>query len=93
MNKKYKRFVELSWKILEYKFMYYHPDRVDPKFHEALTISDFEYDKLESEYKSLCQELNKKSTATDMIGFPVSKGTTPSTDIIVKKYGKWTNEE
>jgi hypothetical protein len=47
------RLVELSWKLLEYKLMYYTPEKIDPKWHKKLTISDQEYDSLEMEYKAL----------------------------------------
>lgn len=62
-----KRFIELSWKILECKFLYYEgakhglPASTIPK--------DSEYDALESEYNDLAKELGKDPTASGMVGF------------------------
>ena len=75
-----KRLVELSWKLLEHKFMYYVVKRS--------VISDEMYDKLAMEYRRLCKEANVAPTADDMVGFDFGKA---SCRIVAAKMGKLHN--
>lgn len=72
-----KRLVELSWKILEHKFMYYVIKRS--------VIADESYDALAMEYRNLCKEENVEPTADDMVGFDFSKA---SCRLVAEKLGK-----
>jgi len=66
---KNKRFIELSWELLEHKFRYYCGAE-----HNLVPISDTLYDELEEEYKELAKELGKITSATDMVGFDETIG-------------------
>lgn len=72
---KKKRLVELSWYILESKAKYYGVvgGKID---------SDEVYDGFEAEYRQLCEELNIKPTAADMVGFDESR---PSCQLVLAK--------
>jgi|TARA_Y100000310_G_scaffold77219_1_gene73802 NAD-dependent DNA ligase len=73
-----KRFVELSWKILENKFVYY-------KRPDLPGVSDNMYDEMESEYRQLAEKLELEPTATNMVGFVASR---PSCQLVIKKFDK-----
>lgn len=75
MNKK-KRLIELSWKLLAYKLMYYQSEKVDPSWRNDLEISDIAYDALEKEAVKLGWK--------ECIGFPSDR---PSAKLVMKKYG------
>lgn len=62
MNKDQKRFIQLSWLILEHKYYYYESIK-------GGIISDPAYDLLEDEYKLLATKLNKTTSAINMVGF------------------------
>ncbi len=79
------RFEELSWKLLEYKMMYYHSDKVHPTWHTILMIEDSEYDLLEIEYSKLAEELRVPKSVTNMVDFDFSK---PSCKMVMAKLGK-----
>lgn len=85
MEKEYERYIELSWKILEFKCAYYRPDLVHGDSLPKYTVPDVVYDKLESEYKELCGKLGESPTASDMVGFDLDR---PSCRLVVKKLGK-----
>ncbi len=71
-----KRFVQLGWRILENKFVYYvRPDRAG--------ITDVEYDNMECEYRQLAEKLDLEPTAANMVGFQTSK---PSCQLVMKKF-------
>jgi hypothetical protein len=72
-----KRLVELSWKILEHKFMYYVLKRS--------IIADESYDLLAMEYRNLCKQENVSPTADDMVGFDFDKA---SCRLVAEKMGK-----
>lgn len=55
------RHIQLSWLLLEHKFLYYVKDKP--------IIQDYEYDMLEKEYDALCEKLNLPKTVSDMVGF------------------------
>jgi hypothetical protein len=78
-------FVQISWKLLEYRLMYYHPDKVHPSWHDDLVILDSNYDQLEAEYKRLADELGVAKTVSDMVDFDFSR---PSCQVVMKKLGK-----
>lgn len=79
------RFIELSWKLLEYKLFYYRPDLVAKKYIKQLTISDNVYDSLENEYKWLARTFNMTPSVTDMVGFCIDK---PCCRLVYSKYSK-----
>jgi len=56
------RFIELSWKLIGYKLMYYYPEEVHQSWEAHLTITDTYYDELEKEYLRLCLELDYENT-------------------------------
>lgn len=73
-------FEELSWWILEKKYIYYvldgnHKDRV----------LDSEYDKEEKEYRQMCKERGVEPVAADMAGFDKSR---PSCMEVIGKFKK-----
>lgn len=83
MQNDYKRLVEVSWKILECKVSYYRPELLKrPNQH---IVSDEEYDKLESEYRELCQKLGVMPSAADMVGVDLEK---PSVKLTVRKLNR-----
>lgn len=57
-------FRQLSWKILECKYLYYI---------SANSVEDEVYDYIEDIYKKLAKELNENTTASDMVGFDVNR--------------------
>lgn len=69
LTKKEKRFVKLSWELIEHKMRYYYFD--------YSIISDVEYDKLEQEYLQLCLDLKQPNTVVHKIypGFEAVEGT------------------
>ena len=68
---------------MERKLIYYRPDLVHSTWVSELVVSDQEYDKREDEYKTLCKQVGIDATATDMVGFNMSR---PSCRLIVSKY-------
>ena len=63
MSKLQKTFVALSWKILEHRILYYHPELFSQKFLDKHSIPDAEYDAMEQKYIRLCKLLKKPNTA------------------------------
>ena len=57
MDSEEKRFIELSWRILEAKIIYYSPPV--ELLGKGLEITDQEYDSMELEYLNLCVKLGK----------------------------------
>lgn len=57
-----RRHVELSWRLIEYKAMYYAPELVHASWHDHLTVSDELYDGLEVRYLGLCRETGRPNT-------------------------------
>lgn len=75
------RVTELSWKLIELKLAYYRPDLLhDDWLH--LKVPDGLYDALEDEYLMLCEQLNLRPTATEMVGFDDTK---PSGRLVYSK--------
>ena len=81
------RYVELRWKLLEYKAMYYLPEKIHPSRHQQLTISDSEYDALEKEMLALDESLGYNNGR--IVGFPSDK---PSGELVLKKLLTELNE-
>jgi hypothetical protein len=79
MNSK-ERYIELRWKLLEYKLMYYSPDRVHPSRHEELMISDLAYDSYEQEMLALDSQLEINNGK--ILDFPF---TSPSGELVMRK--------
>ena len=75
MIDKRKRFVQLSWEILEHKCRYYRGVGGKP-------IADAEYDALEDEYRKLAEELGEKPSAWEMVGFNIDR---PSCRLVMAK--------
>jgi len=57
-----KRFIALSWHLLEAKYIYYRKP-------EYKGLSDTEYDLLEFEYKELAAKLGRSPTVSTMVDF------------------------
>lgn len=55
------RFIKLGWELLEHKYRYY--------ILNMNTISDYDFDQLEAEYRKLAEELGLPPSASDMVGF------------------------
>ena len=62
---KEQRFVQLGYLLLTHKFHYY--------VRGQSIIADEAYDKLEEEYKQLAVELNQKPTASNTVGFDMTR--------------------
>jgi len=58
------RYIELSWKLLEYKCRYYMWGN---------SIPDAEYDALEAEYIKLADQLELPKSASNMVGFSLDR--------------------
>lgn len=63
------RFVQLSWKILEWKFLYYEGAKYGLK-----SIPDETFDKHEATYRKLAGLLKLEPTAAEKVGFPWDTG-------------------
>lgn len=61
-NKDEQEFVDLSWKLIEYKIFYYQPGMVHESWFDILTIPDEQYDTLERRYLTLCVKLKHRNT-------------------------------
>jgi len=84
MDAKEKRFVELSWRLLECKC--YHSEFAgEPKALKKYVETDQAYDAMEDEYKALAEELGRQPTASDMVGFEAER---PSCQLVVSKFSK-----
>jgi len=79
------RCITLSWKLLEYRLMYYCPEMIAKKFHKELEIPDSEYDKLERKYFKLCKKLKMKNSFEYMVGISLKN---PSVQLVLSRYGK-----
>jgi hypothetical protein len=76
------RFVDLSWRILERKFAYYHPEQVHKSWKMDVTVPDALYDAEEGEYRHLAAKLGRPASAADAVGFPMDR---PSGKLVMKK--------
>lgn len=55
-------FVSLSWKLIEWKVAYYHPELVHATRRSDYEVSDEVYDESERRYLTLCRELGQPNT-------------------------------
>lgn len=96
-NSAKRRYIELSYRLIEYKIMYYYPDLISEGYHDGLTISDNEYDKLEMEYLRICKTLGYKNTIVHK-GYPGLEDvpgegmfevdfTRPAVHLVMRKWG------
>lgn len=92
----YRRYVELTYQLIEYKIMYYYPELIKEGYHPGLEISDDAYDALEVEYLKLCKELGQKNTVVhksysglkvDGPGMFEVDFTRPVVHLIMRKFG------
>lgn len=60
---------ELSWRILELKLGYYHPNLIHADFLSYAIRPDAEYDAIEDAYLKACIEHSVEPTAQQMVGF------------------------
>lgn len=82
-NEDYREFVKLSWKILEWKFAYYHPTLIkDAKTRKKYMIPDTEYDQHEAAYRKLAEKLQEKPTASEMVDFDFDR---PACQLVVRR--------
>lgn len=79
------RFIELGWKLMEWKLMYYRPDLVHRDWHVQLSVNDQIYDKNENEYRELAKTLGREPTAVDMVDFDTTR---PSSRLILDKFSQ-----
>jgi hypothetical protein len=82
VDPKKNQLIELCWKILEYKAVYYYPHKIHKTWKKRLTIPDEKYDILENQYRALCQEFDVEPTAADMVGFDQKR---PSCKLVLAK--------
>lgn len=92
-----RRFIELSYHIIEYKITYYRPELIAEGYRDQLTISDDAYDALEMEYLRLCRDLKYPNTLVhkEYAGIEGYKGdgmmevdfTKPAVHLVLRKYG------
>lgn len=89
--------INLSWRLIEYKLMYYRPELVAMEHWDKLVIPDDIYDMLEKMYLRLCLELDLPNSLVhkDYPEFSNVKGegmmevdlNRPSVQLVLKKYG------
>jgi hypothetical protein len=72
LDTQHKRQVYLSWNIIRFKLMHYHPELVDEEFKKPLSISDERYEKLKTEYLGLCMKLGVDNHILDPMAKPGS---------------------
>jgi len=77
------RYNELRWKILEYKLMYYSPEKVHKSRHKELTIQDIDYDSYEQEMLALDKDLGLNNGK--IVDFPFNS---PSGLLVISKLSK-----
>jgi hypothetical protein len=75
-----KRYIELRWKLLEYKAAYYLPEKVHPSRLKDLQIPDVTYDALELEMIALGKRLGLDSSR--ILDFPRNS---PSGQLVLAK--------
>lgn len=95
------RHIDLGWKIIAYKLMYYNPELIGEGSRKELEIDDHSYDALEMEYLALCERLSTKNTVVHKLPEGASETlkalstdammepdlTRPSVQLVLSKYG------
>jgi hypothetical protein len=98
ISKARQRHIDLGWKIIEWKLMYYRPEMVHPSWRADLTISDEDYDEAEQDYLYHCAKYKLPNTVVHktypglekidyrhaMVEVDLSR---PSVQLVVKKLG------
>lgn len=92
-----RRYIELTYRLIEYKIMYYYPELIAEAYQEHLTVSDETYDAMEMEYLRLCKSLGYKNTVAHKeyasIGEVPGPGmnevdfTRPTVHLVLRKWG------
>lgn len=87
MQTKHQQLVSLSWRILEHKLMYYHPNLIALEHWGKLVIPDDIYDVLKNTFLKMSIELNgiESVLAVGTSGIDLEK---PSVKLVLRKYGK-----
>ena len=62
-----RRFIELTYKIIEAKVLYYNEELISPGYRKALRVSDDIYDQWEVEYLKLCKKLGYKNAVVHKV--------------------------
>ena len=78
------KYIQLGWRIMELKLMYYLPELVHKSWHQHLTLTDHQYDVIENDYVTLCNKLGKEPTASNMVEFDINRS---SARLVLSKYG------
>ena len=96
MSKDLKRYIELCWRLLELKLMYYCSSDVHDDWIEHLTVPDSEYDALEAEYCLLAKGLGESTrlshknwhdyVSNDTQGIDEFPFDSPSGKLVLQKY-------
>lgn len=68
MDKERKEHVELSWRIIEAKIMYYQPGELGEAFVQKYMPTDADFDAMEQRYLELCDKLNLPNTVSHKDG-------------------------
>lgn len=90
MTEDKQRHALISWSLIEWKLMYYYPEKIAPEFHEKLTVPDAIYDQMEQEYLLLCERLDLPNTLVHKVegaGMVEVDFTKPSVKLVLSKYG------
>ena len=92
-----RRFIELSYRIIECKILYYNEELIAPGYRERLGVTDEEYDKMEMEYLRLCKLLGYPNTVVHKSYGALGGGedtammevdyTRPSVHLVLRKWG------
>lgn len=102
LEEKRKRWIQLGWRLIEWKIGYYYPEKVHESWGDALIIEDDEFDLYTREYLELCIALDEPNTVCHSMGglkedrVDLLKGegmmevdfTRPSVKLVMKKYGR-----
>ncbi len=99
-NRDKRRFIELTYMIIEHKIMYYNAELIAPGYRPGLEIDDHSYDALEKEYLRLCLKLKYPNTIVHHGYADINNGedvpgdgmmevdyTRPVVHLILRKYG------
>ena len=73
---------ELSWWLIEQKFLYYCSGDAHPSWEKFYAATDAEYDEKEQRYRDLCDMLGTGPYTYEMVGFDKSR---PSCQLVMKK--------
>lgn len=63
-SKDMRRYIELSYRLIECKICYYYPELIKEGYRAQLEVHDDIYDQMEREYIDLCIKLGKENTVS-----------------------------